>query len=360
MTALQGLVHTVQIVYTFFVSHRFLAVRWKVDQFQDVHENGGRELVKIAQLRPDLKPLFGPATFPSNLDLPEHAYADREKLAYPMHTKEHTVLSKLFAQKHAASAEVVERIDNALSNYGVDPQQVTLPRQKKASAGVRYLLPQYQRLPVSDRDSIKTAAQALVRDKERLRVPTMASACTRLIKIAGEYGVEIDDLPLEVYQNAGMTQCDRDKLAQWLDARANATMDPVGGEMFRKMAQSVRLKSPIDQDFNDRDTLTKLAAAITQADEKFGLTHHYHRTLPSSMETVFNTTKLAGTMVDLGSEQVLLRDMMKIPAQVYEDLIGEDVSEAMTSPQDFKYMIETLPADMRSRMHRQLKPYLSR
>lgn len=335
-----------------------------MDQFKDVQHNAARFLVKVAAARPDLVPLYRGEVMSADYaeGLTKHAFANPDAREYPVHTVGHAVLSKLYAEKYAAAAPVKERIDKALALYGVDPAKVSLPRQKvaKQRGNGRFLLPQYQRLPINTPDDVKVAGATLLRDRNRLRVSTLTDAAMRLVKTAGAMNLEVDDLPRDVYKYAGMTQCDASKLARWLDIRSTATADPKGREVFFKMAQEVRTRGPRDPSFKDRDSLVKLAAIIAHEDERFGITPKYNRTIPDAAQTVFNTTKVAETMVDLGGEELPLRALMKVDAQVYQDLIGMDVTDAMSSPEDFKAMLETLPADLRRRAARHLKPHLKR
>lgn len=334
-----------------------------MDQFADVQHNAARDFVKIATARPDLQPYYAQDNLsPTYAEgLSKHAFADTNARAYPIHTRGHAVLSKLYAEKHAASRDVVARIDRALELYQINPEDVCLPKRQKHAQQRRadhYLLPQYRRLPINTPEDVKVAGAALIRDRARLRLPTLTDAAIRLVKTAGAMNVEAHALPADVYKYAGMTTCDTQTLARWLDVRSTATSDPAGREVFFKMAQEVRTRGPHVASYAPRDELVKLAAIIAHEDERFGITAKYHRTIPDAMQTVFNTEKVAKMTVDMGGESFSLSDLMKVPAQTYQDLLGMDVSDVMTSGQDFKAVLETLPADLRRRAARYLKPHL--
>lgn len=337
-----------------------------VDQFNDPRH---KMLVKIAKERPDLIEMCKTASTGEDVERPPSAFADPSARRFPLHSPEQTVLSKLYAEKQASlvNPSVMERIDTALDLYGYDPESMKFGNTEKTAStasATQYLLPQYNRLVVRNKSDIPGATQQLFAQKHRLKVASLAEASKRLVNIAGGYDMKVDELPGEVYKYAGLTHCDAGELLDWVEARSAACPDLETRATFDKIAQAITDNFPRDGYIRNRNTLIKIASSLEEADEEAGITHLYGHRLRDPLETVFNTEKIAESMVNLGGQQVSLQNLMSIPAETYEEILGPGVIDAATGPdgqldpEQFKALLETLPADLKSLLANTLAPHM--
>lgn len=326
-------------------------------------------LPEIAEDRPDLVPLYKTASITDAKALPKTAFADPAGKKFPIHTEEHAVLSKLYAEKQASTVpdNVSGAIDKVLELHGHDPEELTFPeteKQASSSSTSQYLLPQYQRLCVRSSEDVKPAVNSLMSQKNRLKTATVVEGSTNAVKYASEFGLDEDSLPSEVYKYAGLTTCDAGKLMDWLEARATACTKLAHRQMFDKLAHTVRHNFPPEGVIDDREELVKMASSIEEADKEAGLTNLYGRKLLDPVKTVFNMDKVASESVDLGGKKVQLSKLLSIPDDVYEEILGEGVIESAQGASgnieadQFKALIETLPADLKTLLANTLESYL--
>jgi len=337
-----------------------------IDQISDRRH---KLLNQLAHERPELVPLYKTASVTDSDDLTSSSFADSGGRMFPINTKEQAVLSKLYAQKQASCVHesVHKNINTALELYGYNPEEFEDDKTKTASAAYEphYLLPQYKRLSVRNGADIAPAASALFSQRRRLKVATMADASVRLVKVAAQYNVYVDELPSETYKYAGMTACDAGVLLDWVEARASACKDFDDRGMFDKIAMAITNNFPRDGILRDRDDLVKIATAIEEADHATGISHRYGTTLPDPLETVFNMEKVAEQGVDLGGKRVSLQNLLAVPPEVYKEILGAGVMDEAVGPDgqidpaQFQALLQTLPADLKTLLATTLTPYLS-
>ncbi len=326
-----------------------------IDQYRDpslavlVHLVADRpravDLVKEAEIQPE------EADF-----LPETAFAWPEKRAFPVHTREHAVLSRLYRSNLAGvPPHVDEALAQACDLYDVPDD--TFAREKRAAAPddpADYLLPDLKRLPVRSAEQVKLAERALLDGYQKLAFEHRAEACKRLIDKAAEYNVSLHPL---MHKLAGFTVSSTQVVRDWLGARQEAAPDAYKGA-FQKLADGLR-GHPAEM--RDRSALIQLAETIGELDAKAGLVAHYDRRLPDPLETVFNTEKVAGHGVDLNGHFIPMARLAAYPASFYTDVLGEDlVREASdgrggVDPQKLAMVLDTLPRDMKILLSQQLR-----
>lgn len=303
--------------------------------------------------------------------LPDNAFAYPEARRFPINSAEQTLLSKMYATKQASSVPktVMDRIDRALSLYDVDVTDITTQSEKTASDeeqapdSSHFLLPQYRSLLVKEASHIAPAAEALLAQRNKLTTRTITQAATELVKRAAKFDVDADSIPHEIFKYAGLTSCDAGKLLDWVEARMTAAPTSELQQDYEKVAQYLENKFPRGGVFYDRGDLIKLAEILETLDTKAEFFPRYGRTLLDPVETVFNMDKIAEPMVSLSGQQVSLKKLMQIPSEVFEEILGEDVTQhAMADGQidaaQFKAMLETLPADLQSLLATHIKAYL--
>lgn len=338
-----------------------------VDQFKDRRH---RLLSEIAEDRPDLVPMYKSASADDDAGIRPGAFADRSSRMFPLHTEEHAILSKLYAEKQAQyiSEDVVGNIDKMLSLYGHDPETFTFPTQTKSASAEessQYLLPQYKRLCIRGKSDVRPATEALLAQKNRLKVATVTEASVRAVTRAADYGLDERDLPADIYKYAGLTSCDAGDLLDWIEARAVACTSGEDRATYQKIAQAVSNNFPPTGVISSRDSLVKIANAIEAADESAGLTPLYGHTILDPIQTVFNMDKVATLDVDMGGQQIPLQQLLAVPPEVYEEILGEGVMEAavgpdgQVDPQQFQALLQTLPADLKTLLASTLAPYLA-
>lgn len=314
-----------------------------------VDQNSDKTFVvlnEILQERPGLAPLVKTAEVGEEIreSLPASSFADPTNRAYPVHTPANAVLSKAYAIKQADVSQFVHaRIDKALAIYGTELPPVMY--EKTASVEeTTYLLPSTKQFPIRSDGEVKLAEQALLSNAKKLKTSTLAVAALTLIKEASERGLEVSPRTLSL---AGMTMCDRDKAAEYVEARASAA--PEASDQFSKLAETLR-GMPSG---TSREDLIKVAEAVDSLDETYGLQRHYGISLPNSLETVFNTKVAMGATVDLAGAQITREQLSRFPVDFYADALGEDLAEEITGPEGdldvdtAMVILETLPRDMK-------------
>lgn len=326
-----------------------------IDQFRDP---ALAVLVNLVADRPKVAAFVGETDVdPAELDaLPDTAFAWPEKRAFPIHSAEHAVMSRLYRENTSkVPAHVDDALKQAFEIYEV-PDEL-FARQKVASAPVDpndYIFPTQRRLPVRSAEQVKLAEEKLLDGYTKIPVANRADACQRLIEKAAEYGVQLNPT---IHQLAGFTVSATSDAASWIEARKEAAADPSHKAAFDKLAGAVKR---LPAEVRDRSTLVKIATTLDELDQKAGLTKLYDRKLPDPMLTVFNTKKVAGMGVDLGGKFAPMSSLANRPAAFYGDVLGDDllgeISDGGGSVDPHKLMavLETLPVDMKQMLAQQM------
>jgi hypothetical protein len=288
--------------------------------------------------------------------LPDTAFAWPEKRAFPIHNREHTMLSLTYRE---GLPNVPDYVDHTLKQasevYGIDTSLFARP--KVAAAEIpddEYLLPDIRRLRVKEAADVNNAEERLRVEGGKLSVPHRALASRRLVEKAASFGVRLRP---ETLKMAGMVATARQPLVDWLEARREAApLEHKAG--YQKLANAAR-RLPVE--LRDRNQQVKLAEAISELDKLAKLEHHYGRRLPDPMLTVFNTEKVAGPGVTLAGRFVPMDRVASYPSTFYSDVLGPDiVREASDSSGHMDHhrlaaVLETLPADMQRMLSQQMR-----
>ncbi len=279
--------------------------------------------------------------------LPSSAFAWPEKRAFPVHTREHTMLSRVYREGLSnVPAHVDRTLKEACEVYQIDDDLYARPKVAAAPPpDDDYLLPDIRRLRVTDAAGVKTAEERLRNEGNRLSVPHRALASRRLVEKAAFYGVAVRP---EIHKMAGMVVTSRQPLVDWLEARREAA--PIEHkDGFDKLARAAKR---LPEELRDRDQQVKLAEAIGELDEMAGLDRFYGKKLPDPLLTVFNTQKVAGPGVTLAGTFMPMQRLAMYPSTFYADLLGPDIvreASDMTGqldPEKLAMVLNTLPMDM--------------
>jgi hypothetical protein len=287
--------------------------------------------------------------------LPNTAFAWPEKRAFPIHNRDHAMMSRVYRENLPDVPEYVDRaLKEACEVYQIDDALYARPKIAAAPPPAdEYLLPDIQRLRVVDADGVKLAEERLRVEGSRLSIPHRALASRRLVEKAAFHGVRLRP---EIHKMAGMVVTARQPLVDWLEARREAA--PVEHKSgFEKLAHAAKR---LPEELRDRDQQVKLAEAIGELDELAGLDRHYGKRLPDPLMTVFNTQKVAGPGVTLAGRFVPMDRVAAYPSSFYSDVLGPDIireasdSAGQLDPYKLAAVLGTLPVDMQRMLSAQM------
>lgn len=289
--------------------------------------------------------------------LPDTAFAWPQRRLFPIDTPENTVLSSLYREKIAAvPADVDELLQQAQEVYGVKPLLETARQQAQQAQQVKtaavqddavYLLPRLKRLRIKTAEDVKVAEKLLLEQYPRLSLEDRAEGFINLAKVARDKGVT---LAPETHRMAGMTVCTTKVAMDLIEARRMATKQPLFQQAYEKLASAIQQTGRAF--IHDRDELVTLADTVAKLDKEAGLDKLYDKKIIDPIRTVFNTDKLAETMVDLAGREVALSKLAALPSTFWEDVIGKDIlKDVMTGgrmdSEKLGQVVPTLPLDLR-------------
>jgi cytochrome c551/c552 len=291
--------------------------------------------------------------------LPAGAFAWPEKRVFPIHTKEHAAISQAYA-KHAGElpAHVQESLKLACDAHSI-PEDLLVPSNTKTAGAVYHLLPELNRFRVASAEDVLYAVDALEKQAHVLTDEQRTEACHNLAKVAETFGVTVNPI-LQKY--AGNTLTDTEVLADWLDARAEAS-EWVGNKIaaveFKSLGQSYR---HVNKYLGSKEDQVKLAQAIAELDKLAGIEKYVGKSLPNPILTVWNTTKVAAQQLELNGMLFDKNKLASLPASFWNDALGPDFVEefapgGVVDPAMLETVLQTLPADMKASLATQLAPY---
>lgn len=326
-----------------------------VDQYNDPAYG---VLVRQLNDMPELKEFVKEASLESSeaASLPDAAFAWPEERRYPVHTEKHAALSwgYILAEPRVPS-HVKARVKEALEVYNI-PEMIFASTQKTAAAELpaRYLLPKDGLLPAGNKHQVKVSQAQLLEQANRLDVERRVEASVNLVKVAEEMGVDVHP---RIQQMAGVTVSNTRVMRNWLEARVEATPEPIYKLAYQTLADGLA-KQPTET--RDRTGLVKLAQTIATLDQKSGLVRHYDRKLPDPMSTVFNTEKVAAACVDLCGVMVPISKLASLPASFWGDLGGAELADEVApggsvDVSKLAEVVETLPLDYKLVLKSQLR-----
>lgn len=302
------------------------------DQFSDP---SFKHLYKLACEYPEMIRLAEKADidFEKNAQRTAEAFAWRDRRLFPIDTCDQAILSRLYMEKQAGIPDsVIRQCDKALEIYGVNLDLTVKIAAAPAPRGRSAM-------------DVRQTADAFVANNRVMGVEEKAKLAGMLVKEAVNLGIS---LPALVLRSAGTTMMDSARLKDWIGARKEATEDLLLKEAFEKLAEVVETQPAL---IGETSELLKFADVIAELDMAAGLERHYGKRLPDPLETVFNTEKIAGDMVDLAGKQVPLQTMMQVDPEDYRDAFGEDVTEEFIQddeidPGMLKVILATVPLDL--------------
>ena len=299
------------------------------------------EMIKTANVNVDYEELN---------KLPDSAFAWPEFRKYAMHTKDHATVSLVYAQSENVPAEVTERLEKAASLYDISLENKPLEKVASVKEYNRneYLIPndeeQTGMCKVASEQDVHHGIRMITRNRKFLGIEKLAHANKVLCEKARQYQMDLDP---SVAQSAGLTQCNLEKVAEWVEVRAMLAKEQETKDSFTKLANTLKVAPPS----TTRETLLKVASTIANLDEQAELTSSYFTKLPDPMLTVFNTTKLAEETLYFGGQNVPFSKFLETDTDVYAQVLGDDVVEEITTDGildavKLRDILVTLPADL--------------
>ncbi len=325
-----------------------------IDQFRDP---SFAVFLNLVRDRPWLTDQVKEAEVEELDQVPDSAFAWREKRAFAVHSRAHTIYSRVYRENTRGVPGDVDRIlKEACQIYALPDELFARPKTAAATDSPDdYLLPDLKRLRVKTAEDVRMAEQKLLDGYSKLSVEHRALACRRLVEKAAALNVPLQPLMRKL---AGFTVSSTQILRDWVEARREATGDARYKAAFQKLAEGLQ---GLPAEIHDREALVKVAEVIDELDKKAGLRKHYDRKLPDPLLTVFNSEKVAGPGINLGGRFVPLTRLASYPATFYGDVLGDDIVREASDGRGgvdahkLAMILETLPRDMKMMLAQYLR-----
>jgi hypothetical protein len=285
----------------------------------------------------------------SPADLPRGAFACPEQRRYPLHTPAQAAVSYAYAKTASVSGSILRELETALEAYGLPAELYAEAEVKVASLEAEdCLFPETKTYPVRDADEVRTAESRLHAQLYKLAAETRAEAFDRLASAADLHGVKLNP---SSYKLAGRTQTDPEALREQLLIRAGA-VEPKLASRYETLAKFVRTDR---RALRDPENQAKLASAILELDREAGLERKYDRGVLDPLQTVYNTTKVAASGVDLDGQSYSLAGLAGLDPSFYGDALGDDIipqiaTRGSVDATKLAEVLQTLPADMQRQL----------
>lgn len=312
------------------------------------HDAAHARLQHLVQMHPGVEPLLKEAEFEDDPSgLPTTAFAMGVQRRLPIHTREHAVVSHLYASADPGVPEHArEKIAEALEAYGVSKEALQPVEVKVAESDDDYVFPENKTYPVRNAAEVKTAEQRLLDQADRLPLPPRVAAFHKLAQAAERHGVTLQPAA----QAWGMAAlANPGAVLDGLAARAHLAKTAEAKGAYGEAAAALRQQPLALRSFDAR---VKLASLLMKLDKAAGLDPLYGRKLPDPLHTVFNTPmKVGAQMIDIGGAAYDLMDLLALPTSFFAqtlgpEVVGEIAPGGQLDPSKLAAVLPTLPADL--------------
>ena len=287
--------------------------------------------------------------------LPVSSFADKDNRLFPIHTRAHAVLSKAYTIKQADIApHIISNIDNALAIHGVDSSvfKTTVTKVASQQQSKNFILPSKRALNIKKASDIKVAEERLLQIKSKLTPEELSEGAMRLFKAAAFFN---EDISSDTAQLAGLTRCDLEKAAEWVDARVNVAKTDKQKDLYSKVATALRTS----QDAT-RDDLVKVAGLLDKLDSMNDLKRFYNKYIPTPLMTIFNTKTAMENCVYINGKELPIDRLQAMDPKTIGDIVGDDIIPEITDGggnidvDKFSEIVDTLPKDMKDLLVKKL------
>lgn len=292
-------------------------------------------------------------------ELPDQAFAWPGQRKFPVHTREHVGLSVGYS-KLAASlpSDVTAMLEKAAALHSIEESVFQPPEVEKVGSTGEYLLPEKQRLCVRCAEDLPRVERVYHEKYAQLSLEDRATAGFNLVKLAEQHGVALSPSTQKL---AGFTITSTREFRDWIGARKEAAVKL--GSSISEAYRAIEDKyKGVSEPITDRGDQLKLAQLLHGLDKQSGVSQYYGKKIPTPIETVFNTTKLAKDFVKVGSALQNKALLQTLPLTFWQDTLGEDVAAEIAPDGQvdlavLEQIIPTLPADLKVALETQLAAY---
>lgn len=316
------------------------------------HDTAHGFLRSLLMARPDLHGMLKGAEFEDHAEeIPETAFASARDRRFPVHTPQHAVVSRLYADAQNVPDDVRTKIAEALDAYGV-PEGLFAAAEVKVAAETDedYLLPEERTYPVRNEDEVKMAEERLLAQATRLPIERRAGLFNKLAEAAVRHRVTLKPAS-QAWGATALTN--REKLAEAIGQRCRFVKTAEARASYLALAQAAE-DDP--RALHDHGARVKLASTLLRLDHETGIVSEYGRRVLDPLQTVFNhPVKLGAHLISLGRETYDLAALAALPASFYGDalgpeIVGEIAPAGTLNPDALATILPTLPADMLSNL----------
>jgi hypothetical protein len=293
-------------------------------------------------------------------NLPMSAFAWPERRMFPLHNREHAVLSLAYSKTASVlPLDVRLNLDRAAEVYGVDTASFNSESLLEKEAGEEYwLLDSQRRFRVASAGDVKLAEQIVGQRYAEFSPTERSEIMLNLVKVAERYEVP---LAPSTKKFAGITLTSTKLLCDWLGARKEAALkvnSPVAAS-YEKLAQAF---TNTPDYIADKGYQVKLAAALHDLDKQAGIVNLYGKKILDPIQTVWNTDKLAAQSINIAGKMFDKNVLSSLPVTFWSDAIGPDFASEIApggqvDPTALEQIIETLPNDLKSSLATNLVAY---
>ena len=220
---------------------------------------------------------------------PADIFADPVDKKFPIHTPDHAAVSAVYLYKQASQADddTLQRTADALHEFGLDDLIPLLDGEiemVKTAAEHDFLLPSKMKFPVVDEVSLEKTASVVKQHLNVMPVEDRVEIATNLVKVASEFGKNVEELPTWALVYGQEMASDLRKVASELAMRYAATEHPGYQEIGRELQKRASVAGPVVQN----QALNRgIALQIHLLDKEAGLSE---RDFNDAFVTVFNST----------------------------------------------------------------------
>lgn len=309
-----------------------------------------RDMVKQASI--------GPEEFQG---LPDSAFAWPGRRQFPIHTREHTVLSLGYRKYSSAiPQDVDDMLKKAAEVYEIDTKiyEKTVTKQAQVT-GERYLIPEKGRFKVASADDVRYAEKVLHEKYAQLSIEDRTAAFYNLCKFAEEMKVP---LAPATHKLAGFTITSTKMLKDWFEARKMAAAK-IGSNYAGAYEKMAGMFAGVEPFIKDRPYQLKLAMALATMDRESGVDRFYNKSIPDPIRTVFNMDKIASQTMKIGTGMLADKQFLSsLPVTFWEDVLGPDIVKEVApngelNVEVLEQILPTLPADIKATVQSQLAAY---
>lgn len=332
-------------------------------------DSGQTVLTLIDKIRPmpefvKSASIFEPQTIPDN------CWAWPEKRAFSIADPASTYLSFGYwlMDQQNVPAKVKDNIVKSAAFFGIGDEVMDLAKRyadakrrlDSAKVDSGYALP--GKYPLHTMEHVAQAVEYFPRHYKELPIPERMIVARKIVKEAKSNGVPIMSTVIMKYAKAKpLSRTDR--AGANIAIRMQKTADLKEKKLYNKLGQTLA------GNVKDSGMLFKVAGLLERMDKMTGLDRFYGTQIKDAFDTVFNMNIKEAqellNILNINGKNFLLEDLANIPADVYEEAMGEDFLDNVKSQDGLldinklKDVINALPAPDKNTLVQYLEQYIA-